>query len=659
MDMNKGIDAQVSDRVDAYRGQPQQLMQMYQQNKELVDLLALQKLKSEKEAAKRQIEMQMQQQPGTVAQQREQEVMQMTKDELAKQTQGVLQRKQQQQQVNIQRAAKGGIGALAQNRPAPAPAQGPTPMMASGGIVAFQPGGSVGGMPGLGQGSSVKERVEALGINYDEFQRLPAAERERILQTVRDQSMAARAGQRMTRAGAQALDNINDPLKAIGNLGIGIANSRVGRAAGLSDPRKPIEPFEYNTADTAARERVAANQLPVDAEGNPVSIESLLPPGPAQDLPKDVATPTLNAPPVRRPTADTGSGLPSVMPDAPTPARPSATEEATVGTTTTPAPAPAAATPTPAGTGIAGLGAGSMGGAENALMRGVKIGEDVLGRDEKAAKYAEYEAQLAELDEELNDPAAERRQQLQAFLIGTAGATNIGYAMAGGAAASINLENQQKRNRRNRMLSRIQLGERGMELDSEMGRAALSLGNQMFADFNANKRAAISAAATLDAARLRKVTADADREFEREKQEDSNALQIRELDIREAEVAVEQARNEELALSRRVDGVLTATKNLLQQSEDAYKAGAERYGVEDAAANLSMLTPKDDGYDAAMAQFETVAAEADGWATQYLERFGVKDTLQDLEAQYYALTGVDNMPGLNPDDILEVQKQGE
>ena len=47
MVMNQGVDAQVQNRVDAYRSNPQQLMQMYQQNQELVDLLALQRLTSE------------------------------------------------------------------------------------------------------------------------------------------------------------------------------------------------------------------------------------------------------------------------------------------------------------------------------------------------------------------------------------------------------------------------------------------------------------------------------------------------------------------------------------------------------------------------------------------------------------------------------------
>jgi hypothetical protein len=57
------IDQEIQSKVDAYRSNPQQLMQRYQQNQQLVDLLALQKLKSEKESAARDMQLQMQQQP--------------------------------------------------------------------------------------------------------------------------------------------------------------------------------------------------------------------------------------------------------------------------------------------------------------------------------------------------------------------------------------------------------------------------------------------------------------------------------------------------------------------------------------------------------------------------------------------------------------------
>ena len=87
------IDQEIQSKVDAYRGNPQQLMQRYQQNQQLVDLLALQKLKSEKEAAARDMQLQMQQQPQTIKQQREAELLNMTKQEMMQQTQGVLQQR--------------------------------------------------------------------------------------------------------------------------------------------------------------------------------------------------------------------------------------------------------------------------------------------------------------------------------------------------------------------------------------------------------------------------------------------------------------------------------------------------------------------------------------------------------------------------------------
>jgi hypothetical protein len=127
-----GIDQQIQQKVDAYRGNPQQLMQRYQQNQELIDLLALQKLKSEKDAAAREIQMQMQTTPQTIKQQREAELLGRTKDEMVKQTGGIMQERQKRQQQNMQRTANQGLPQL--------PA-GNMQRMAGGGIVAFAEGG--------------------------------------------------------------------------------------------------------------------------------------------------------------------------------------------------------------------------------------------------------------------------------------------------------------------------------------------------------------------------------------------------------------------------------------------------------------------------------------------------------------------------------------
>jgi hypothetical protein len=98
---NGGLDAQIEQRMDAYRGNPQQLQQRYGQNKELLDLLALQKLTSEKKAVAADMQLKQAQQPGTIAQQREQEALELTKQEmggtlgqLAQNTKGTLDQKQ-------------------------------------------------------------------------------------------------------------------------------------------------------------------------------------------------------------------------------------------------------------------------------------------------------------------------------------------------------------------------------------------------------------------------------------------------------------------------------------------------------------------------------------------------------------------------------------
>jgi hypothetical protein len=296
-----------------------------------------------------------------------------------------------------------------------------------------------------------------------------------------------------------------------------------------------------------------------------------------------------------------------------------------------------------------------MSGAEDALMRGVGIGEDVLGRDDKAAKYAGLEADLAAFDEATYDPEEDRRRQLRAFLIGTAGKTSVGTAMAGGAAAALNEESRQKINARARMVDRINLSKDAMTSDTDLGKSALSLGNQMFADYNANQRTAMSAAATLGAAKLRAVTDRAKLDFDRDKEENTQEYRLKDLKIREANNAIEQARNEQLDLDRRLRGNLTATAKLLEIIQQENENAAKLFGVEDATAQLQFLTPKDEGYEAAKAKRDTAVAEADAYAAQRLEEDKVYTQLKTLFALYFELTGVQDIPGINVDDITKIE----
>jgi hypothetical protein len=120
----------VNSVANAFKGNPQALEQRYAQDQQLIDLLALQKIKSDMEAAKRQMMMKSAQQgqSPTVKQQREKEVLDMTKEDVAKRVTEVAQQRQQEEQQRMQQMMQSGL------------AQAPAPNMmslAGGGIVAF------------------------------------------------------------------------------------------------------------------------------------------------------------------------------------------------------------------------------------------------------------------------------------------------------------------------------------------------------------------------------------------------------------------------------------------------------------------------------------------------------------------------------------------
>ena len=147
--MAYGIDDVVQRKVDAYRGNPAALQQRYAQNQELIDLLALQKLKSEKEAAAREVSMQMQNSPKTIAEQREQEVLGLTKNEMVKQTGDIMKQRQAQQM-----AQRGAVGA-----PQGIASQAAPRMMAGGGIVALAPGGPVSSQEKFDEIAAIRKQI--------------------------------------------------------------------------------------------------------------------------------------------------------------------------------------------------------------------------------------------------------------------------------------------------------------------------------------------------------------------------------------------------------------------------------------------------------------------------------------------------------------------
>jgi len=158
------IDQQIQEKVDAYRNNPEALQKNYQMNQDLLDLLALQKIKSEKDAAARELQMSMEQDPQTIAGQRGEEAIGRTKDDLVKQVGGVAQTLASRQQQNMQRTAAG-----VASQPAP------NMRMAGGGIVSFAPGGAV---------KTTKELLASVGYTPQAFSALTEIEKQEVLERV-------------------------------------------------------------------------------------------------------------------------------------------------------------------------------------------------------------------------------------------------------------------------------------------------------------------------------------------------------------------------------------------------------------------------------------------------------------------------------------------
>jgi hypothetical protein len=175
-----GIDKLIEQKANAYRENPQALQKRYSQNQELMDLLAMQKLKYEKETAARDMALNAAKTPGTIAEQYEQQLVSMNKNEMANQVAGVLGQKQKQAQQRQQ-----AMGITPQQRPQQRPqgapqgiANQPRPNMqgmAQGGIVGYQKGGDV---------SRLEKALEALGMTLQEYKFLPPREKDALQQYI-------------------------------------------------------------------------------------------------------------------------------------------------------------------------------------------------------------------------------------------------------------------------------------------------------------------------------------------------------------------------------------------------------------------------------------------------------------------------------------------
>jgi hypothetical protein len=283
----------VDDRVSAYMGNTKPLEQRYAMSQDLLDLLALQKIKSQKDAASRQMQMQMAQQQAqsgeagmTVAQQREKQVSELTKNELAQQRGDTAQHQNAEQQANLQKMM-GGVAS------APGAAIAAQPQaMAAGGIVGYAGGGDV-----LDQARERRKAAQQKLYSYGLRQRQQDPEGFQAAQAEFQAAQEAVQNAEKGYAAEMSAAGIDKPISSASPIG---ATARLAQAptappapvaAGTPDlPVTPPAPRPAPSAPPQAAPQAAPKPLGLaglpGAAGNPAASAQVQPPavGPQSDF---------------------------------------------------------------------------------------------------------------------------------------------------------------------------------------------------------------------------------------------------------------------------------------------------------------------------------------------------------------------------------------
>ena len=478
-----GLDAQVEQRMDAYRGNPQKLQQRYGQNKELLDLLALQKLTSEKKQVAADMQLKAQNNPNTIAQQREAEALELTKSamggtlgELAGRTKGTLDQKNALQKQNMgklaQRAAQpnaGGIGSLGRQAPRSpvnpqagglgnvrmmqAQKQGVPVRMAGGGIVAFAAGEGVSGQSGLFS--------KGRKLTFDEkaaFQKKFGGMADRLINQVEKGSVSGLSVGKDTQQ--QIADILGESLAP--EAAKGVDPLRLANPGGLQNTGVPLSEAVLPPAvDNSTTQR------PDDGSLNPAGgIQSLVPP--TETLDDGLRTNAGNQPVVSNVAPQTGD--------------------------------------TSLSTNV--MGTVNDLSSDVAMQKGFDRTDEYLKRDEANQSYEDMKSQLADFDQQNYNP----NEDVNNFLIGMGGTGSMGAAMRGGKSAM----DASVKNRRNRLMDNLSLEIKRLDNDAALGTKGIELAGKLVQEANANERNMRAEVGAMTRAEMQDARANADRQAKRE-----------------------------------------------------------------------------------------------------------------------------------------------
>jgi len=642
-----GIDQLVNDRVDTYSGNEQALQQRYAQNQDLMDLLALQKLKSQQEAAGREMQMQAQNNPDTIKQQMEAEMVKRNKDELLQRVGPTMQRQAAREQKQMQEApqraqqAQQGLASLQQQMQQQPPQQ-------------FSDGGQVAG-EGIPQSVGPEEEVARIVKRFKD----EGFTKEQALERVQ-QALSSQGGE----GGAEFIAQFDrewdggetpqgDDLEALmGELQQQGAPEGVMPEAMTEELSEPQMPQQFNAGGDVNREPdlrrkpFGGNPLDrntvTDAEMRALedagfksksNLKYNLPEEDWQDeMVKLGLSPqrfdvgrnsVLAEPDVSRDARDFVAGIigdkgePLASPAVDNAVNP-ATTKTDPNTTEIKTGIEAAAAPAPITTndieykgadysGIAGnvqgflggfgMGAGQLPDAEKQRAIGEKRAEEMTGRKEKTASMQKLIDRYEKVLNEQQDAGKSKREQINAFLRGGAGQSSMGMALASGSSSLAQTRENQEAQVRTGVRELIKANRDLAVFDSEMAKTTLENGMTYFQEAKNDSRAAAEMASRMTNQQMQNANIQAQQEY--------NAMSDNEKRRLDAEIANgnRSIRQAELDFAQKSQ---TKHDRLMQYATLARQAGAIN---SERADRIQGILEKDLEYKKAVVQFKGASAE--------------------------------------------------
>lgn len=488
------IDREINQRVEAYGNNPGALKKRYAASKELIDLLALQRLKSQKDAAARKIQMEMEQMPGTIKAQREQELMGQNVQDLTKRTadtmRNMAQKKQMQAvQKGMAERAKG-LAGLTQN-PQMAMAQQNRPQqpqrMQAGGIVALNGGGDVETKRKIqsliNRGLSdeeIKERMASQGLlpqaadkvikmvrqqQREDMARKEPPEKMQSIDLVKDSKQLAEQGSEAgfkptmkapSEASRDIQKDLDDSRKALKDLGI----------------EAPAEQDIVRVQNGQPERELKAKQFPelTDEEGNKKSATQLV-----------TEMGTLEAPEIdTSKAADEGLALAAKY----------------------------------------GMGPDDLKDPEEYRKQVRNDEADFFRRDEKRKAYQGMIDEREGLETIQEDPKKLRRERLKSFMLGAGGANPL---QGSGIAAARTRAAQEERARGN-IDKRFEMLKTLENQDMEVAKQASAAGRDALGEASAMRRVALDAVKSMRNQDVQRIAEQARLEYNANKDNVKNLL---------------------------------------------------------------------------------------------------------------------------------------